>query len=340
MQINIILDPRQSADELASLGALAEANGIEGLLVSSLVQSRDPFANMTVLAKATRRLVFGPVAVNPWDTHPVRIAASLLTLNEFAAGRARIVIGGGAEALSALGIKPHRRVRAVRECVEIMKLAMSGQAVEYVGELYQAHRLQFTWASAPPPPVYVGASMPMMLRMAARVADGIMMSDMPVVLATEAIATLDAALASVDRSRDSFLTNMFSAIHLHQDRQVAVKEAKRWLVFRGIFRPNVLALFLDANEVQQVMTNEENFWAAFTAGSDQVEGVDDAVLDKLVEHVTLTGAADDVDAIIAKLKAYARVGLSHISLRLYANADATIRLIGSKILPAVRDGAR
>ena len=70
---------------------------------ASYLASRDPWSNLVAAAQATSRIGLGAIAVNPYDTHPVRIATGLLTLNEYAQGRARIVVGGGGEALQALG---------------------------------------------------------------------------------------------------------------------------------------------------------------------------------------------------------------------------------------------
>ena len=89
-----------------------------------------------------RRIGLGAIAVNPYDTHPVRIATGLLTLNEYAQGRARIVVGGGGEALQALGIRPERRVRAVGECVEILKGVTPGAPFSFHGQMYQVAELQ------------------------------------------------------------------------------------------------------------------------------------------------------------------------------------------------------
>ena len=336
MQIDVILDARASAAELAELGQLAEANGIRGVWVSSLLDSRDPFANLVPLATATERVTLGPIAVNPFDIHPVRIASSVLTLNELAGGRARIVIGGGGEALEAVGIRPHRRVRAVAECVDIIKGAASGAAVNYTGELYEVSRLQFGWCTAPPPPIFVGASQEQMLRMAARVADGSMMSDMPVRLAAQAIARLDAALGQHGKQRPAFQTNAFAAWHVYPDRKAALAEAKRWLVLRGIFRPWVLAEFLDEPDVDLVMRNAEAFWAAFQDGSDVVEGVPASVLDTMVSNLAFIGTPDTLDAVSNKLQQFAGAGLDSIALRLYANPADSIRLLGDKILPALR----
>jgi 5,10-methylenetetrahydromethanopterin reductase len=335
LKIDIILDARASAGELAELGRLAEEAGIRGVWVSSLLDSRDPFTNLSVLATVTKRLLLGPIAVNPFDMHPVRIASSLMTLNELADGRARIVIGGGGEALDAVGIKPLRRVRAVAECVDIIKAAASGEVVDYEGKLYEVHNLQFGWLHSPAPPVFVGASMDQMLRMAARVADGSMMSDMPVPLAAAAIGKLDQALDEHARRRPAFQTNAFAAWHVYDNRDRAVREARQWLVLRGIFRPWVLAEFLDADAVELVMRSVDAFWAAFRTGSHVVDGVPDDVLDAMVDNLAFVGSSEDIDKQIDKLQRFEAAGLEAMALRLYADPAASIRMIGERLLPAL-----
>ncbi|MCK6371910.1 MAG: LLM class flavin-dependent oxidoreductase [Gammaproteobacteria bacterium] len=341
MQIDVILDSRARAQDLAQLGLLAEQQGLSGVWVSSLNDSRDPFTNLSALAQATSRIALGPIAVNPFDIHPLRIASALLTLNEIAAGRARIVVGGGGEALEALGLVPHRRVRAVRECVEIMKLAASGGAVDFAGELYQVRNCRFGWLEAPAPAVYVGASQSQMLRMAAGVADGIMMSDMPPEPAEQAIATLDAALARAGRSRPGtgvpgFRTNVFIAWHVYEDEAEARREARRWLFLRGIFRPWLLASFLAPEDVQLVMASRAAFARAFVAGRDVVEGVPESVLDALVDNVTLCTTPANIERAVTRLGDLRDAGLGGVALRLYANPAASIRLIGKRVLPALR----
>jgi alkanesulfonate monooxygenase SsuD/methylene tetrahydromethanopterin reductase-like flavin-dependent oxidoreductase (luciferase family) len=336
MEIDVILDTRASAGQLAELGQLAEKNGIRGVWVSSLLDSRDPFTNLSVLAQSTSRLKLGPVAVNPYDMHPVRIASALLTLNELASGRARIVIGGGGEALDALGIKPQRRVRVVAECVEIIKAAATGNPVSLSGEIFQVSKLCLNWLQAKAPPIFVGASMQQMLGMSARVADGIMMSDMPPTLAADAIATLDRGLAKYSRSRPEFQTNCFAAWHVYEDFQEARREARRWLVLRGIFRPWLLAEFLTDKDVDLVMRSAPAFWQAFNTQSHIVEGVPDNVLDALVDNLTFTASVQELDQKIDKLREYSAAGLSGISLRLYHDPAESIRLLGERVLPALR----
>jgi alkanesulfonate monooxygenase SsuD/methylene tetrahydromethanopterin reductase-like flavin-dependent oxidoreductase (luciferase family) len=245
------------------------------------------------------------------------------------------VIGGGGEALQALGIRPERRVRAVRECVEIIRAAASGERVTYTGELFQVNNLQLRWLESAAPRILVGASQPQMLRMAAASADGIMMSDMPPGPAASAIGTLDAALAARGRRRPDFHTTVFTAWHVCADRQQAQREARRWLLLRGIFRPWLLAGFLAPDDVELVMASQPAFVKAFAAGSHVVDGVPDRILNALVDNVTISGSPDDLEPVLEKLRHLKAAGLGGVALRLYADPAASIRLIGERIVPAL-----
>ena len=93
-----------------------------------------------------------------------------------------------------------------------------------------------------------------------------MMSDMPVALAKRAIETLDASLVASGRSRPEFTTNAFTAWHVYADRQQAMREARQWLVLRGIFRPWLLREFLDETDVNLVMAQRGAFWKRIPLG--------------------------------------------------------------------------
>lgn len=91
---------------------------------------------------------------------------------------------------------------------QIIRAAASGERISYAGELFRVRNLQLRWLESAAPAIHVGASQQQMLRMAARCADGIMMSDMPPGPASQAIAILDAALAEHGRQRPAFATNV------------------------------------------------------------------------------------------------------------------------------------
>ena len=336
MKIDLILDARATAAELAELGQLAEAKGFAGIWVSSLLDGRDPFTNLALLATRTRRIALGPIAVNPWDMHPVKIAGALHTLNELSGGRARIVIGGGGEALAALALQPARRVRAVRECVELMRKASKGERFDYSGELYTVRGYGLGWLTAAAPQVYVGANMPQMLRMAGRVADGVMLSDLPLRLAQQAIETVQNAAVDAGRDARALWFSAFTAWHVYPDAAQARREARRWLLLRGLFRPWVLQEFLEPADVDRVMASQGAFTRAFVAGTHVIEGIPDRLADTLVDHLTLTASSDRLGPLVSELQRYRAAGLSSVSLRLYDEPASSIELLAREVLPALR----
>ena len=339
MHIDVILDARATPGQLAELGKLAEESGIHGVWVSSLLDSRDPFVNLTPLAQSTSEIELGVIAVNPYDIHPVKIAASLLTLNEIANGRARIVIGGGGEALQALGIQPIKRVRAVRECIEIIKQAASGKLTTYQGGMFEVNHLHLRWLDAPPPPVYSGANQPQMLRMSARVADGVMVSDLPEELCRKPMGLLNDALVGAGRDPSAYWTSVFSAWHVYEEQQAAYREARQWLLLRGIFRPWLLETFLDPEDVQRVLQSKDAFFDAFQRQQDQVDGVPEALLNKLVDRLTYVGDLGSMNAHIEHLNRYQALGFSAVALRLYRDAHASIKRLGTQVVPALNEVA-
>ena len=59
------------------------------------------------------------------------------------------------------------------------EIAARGDLLEYAGDMYSLLGYQAAWTTDDPSLVYVGATGPSMLKMAGRVADGVMMSDVP-----------------------------------------------------------------------------------------------------------------------------------------------------------------
>ncbi len=161
MRIDIILESNNSPETVLKLGKLAEEVGLGGVWVSNMNDSRDPFINFVPLAMASNRIKLGPIAVSPFELHPLKMASSLITLNEMAKGRAQIVVGAGGGTVGAMGIKPTRVVRAVRECVEIIKAAASGKPARYNGEMFKVRWYDATWIEQKPPFIYVGANGPL-----------------------------------------------------------------------------------------------------------------------------------------------------------------------------------
>lgn len=342
MKLDLVLEP-DSPTRFAELGLLAEKLGFGNVWTANHLAARDPFMSFMPLAAQSRSVGMGPVAISPYETHPVKIAAQLGTLNEQAPGRARVVIGGGGGSVIGMGLKPGRRtmmprmVRAVREAVELVRGAVSGHPGDYQGEIFQVQGYQAGWAANPPPLIYVGASKPQMLKMAGRVASGVMMSDVTLPRIEESMAVLRASLSDNGRDESAFpISNLYSW-HVSEDEQAARAEARAKLFVRGMLEYWYVSPFLDDKECVQVEDSFLAFAKAYATNSSNIEGVPDALVDKLVDNLTFTGGLSDIDVFIEQLLAFKSAGLTEFAIRLYDNPEYSMNLLAERVMPVLWD---
>jgi len=335
VRIDLILQPHHSVAEMTRLGKLAESYGLAAVWVPNNIQSLDPFVSFVPLAQQTTRLRMGPIAVSPFELHPLRMANLLLTLNELAGGRATIVVGGGGGTLEAMGMKPKRMVRAVRECVEILKQAASRKPGGYKGEIFPIHWMDTSWVTAPTPPVYVGANGPQMLAMAARVADGIMLSDITPDRVRRCREIIDPILRERGLEPATFPLNNFWAWHVKPSREEAEREARIYLTVRGTIWDPYIHDVVDPEEAKVVLAHSRSFITAYQQRSPDVEGVSDSILKKIVDAGVSASPLAEIDREIDRFRQFERAGLNQIALCLYDDPEASIRVIGERVIPAL-----
>ncbi|MGI9290020.1 MAG: LLM class flavin-dependent oxidoreductase [Gammaproteobacteria bacterium] len=337
MDIDIVLDSHLPAKELAELGVLAEENGIRCLWNASYLEGKDPFCNMVPLAMATSRIKIAPMALNGYEMHPYRMAMSLMTLNEFASGRVETMIGGGGEVVMSLDMPFNKRVRYVREAVEFVKGATTQRPFSYDGELFRIKDYNPTWPEAEPPFVYAAANLPQTLSMAAKAADGAFMSDLSPGLAKGAIDAVHSRMDEIGRDKSSFRFNNFMTMYVYDDLAEARHEARRWIGYRAIFREYMMREFMDADEFQQILDHIPQIYAMAPKNESYVEGLDDELLERTIDHLTMTGTPDDLDKIIEHLLEYKALGMTEVCIELKKHKVKNLKLLGERIIPALKD---
>jgi 5,10-methylenetetrahydromethanopterin reductase len=336
MDIDLILEPDRSPGEIKELGLEAERLGVRTLWASNYSSARDVFLSLVPLAQATRRIGIGVLVVSPWEMHPLKIANSLLTLNEYAGGRAQIVISGGGEWCATMSTAHPRRVRAVQETVEIIRRGAAGKPLTYKGELYRAFGYNPSWARDTPPLVYVGASKRQMMRMAAATADGAMMSDVTLHYIANLVAIARERLAERGEPERKFRLSNFWAWHVKKDRESSMREARRELILRGWLVRYHLEPFLTPEECDLVEKHKNAFLTAYNDRSGDIRGVPPALVEKLIDNFTCAGDLSTIDRHVATLKRFADSGLTEIALRLHDDPMDGIRMVGERVIPALR----
>ena len=333
MDIDIILNEFASPQEAAELGLLAESLGVRGVWSSNYAWSRDPFLTLAPLADQSSRIRLGPLAVSPYELHPLKMANLLYGLNEMSRGRAMITVGGGGAVLQGIGMKRERMVRAVRECLEILKTDVREKPLNYTGELYKVYGFKAEWATDTPPLIYVGSNHPQTRRLSAKLADGLMTSDFCVPLMKDFIEHTHADLAAAGRSPKDFRINNFWAWHIKEDAAASMREARRELILRGYLGEQYFRPFLSDDEIQLMLANFQPFLDAFMKGTDVIEGVPEDLVNKMIENISFAGGLDAIDKAIATLNEFADIGLTEIALRVHDDPADAIRLIGEQVIP-------
>ena len=341
MRIHFIFEP-DSPQRFRELGLLAEQLGFDAVWAPNILSARDPFLAFSLLARDSRTVRMGPVAISPFELHPLKMANSLLTLSELSGGRANLVIGGGGGTMIGMGLKPDRRathprmIRGVRECVEFLRATSPTTPLTFSGELFQVQNYLPDWATAPVPRLYVAANRPQMLKLAAELADGVMLSDISLHQIGATVTTLREGLSSRGSgfSRDLAINNLL-AWHVKPDRAAAYAEARRKLWVRGIWERARNAPFVDVAACDLIEQNLPGLALAYQRGEDPLGVVPKNILNALVDGLTLTGDSKHLTPIIDELLAFRRAGVTEVGLRLYGDPEAAIRLVAEGVAAAL-----
>jgi 5,10-methylenetetrahydromethanopterin reductase len=157
----------RSVDAFAADVKRAEALGWDAALQpDSQLRRRDTYVLLAAAARATERIMLGPLLANPVNRHPTVTASSIATIDELAPGRVLLGWGVGDTAVRLAGLRP-ARVKELEASTRLMRALLDGAEVD-VGAAQPArlphHR---------PVPIWIAAGGPRTLRMAGGVADGV-----------------------------------------------------------------------------------------------------------------------------------------------------------------------
>mgnify|MGYP001404945922 FL=1 len=346
MDIEIILEPDLHPNEIAEIAVKAEEYGVRAIWSSNYHQNWDAFMSLVPAAQKTSKILLGPLAISPFEMHPLKMANSLLTLNEMSEGRAIIAVGAGGGTLGAMGEKPFRIIRAVREAVEIIIMASEKKLnIKYEGEIFKVTRpfMQgFTWAKTDRPKVYTCSTEEQMLRLGGQYADGLQMSDVALPMLDEAMKNIQVGLSKREQSVEDFRIGNFWAWHIKKDREESMKEARRELIFRGsLLPPFSLHHFLTDEEAQIVIDNynagpNNEFAKAYISRSGVIENVPEELVNKLIDDLSSAGDMRDINKELERFYQFKEAGMTDLSIRLFDDPWDGLKMIGEKVLPALK----
>lgn len=226
--------------------AAAESVGFDG--VWSTEVSRDPFLPLMVAADRTTSLRIGTAIAVAFARSPMTMATAANDLNTFSQGRFVLGLGSQIQAhierrFSMPWSSPAERMREYIEALQaIWRSWQTGEKLDFRGTHY-THTLMtpmFTPEPAPhgPPPVMVAAVGSHMTRVAAEVADGVLVHGFttPRYLREVTMPIVESGLATSGRHRSQFTISYPGLVATgHDDRSLhhAVDQVRRQIAFYG-----------------------------------------------------------------------------------------------------------
>ena len=175
MRIGVYLSalPPQPLERIVEQARALEQRGLDLLWIGQLYDY-DALTLAALLGRETQRIALGTWVVPTYPRHPAAMAQQALTAQ--AASRDRLVLGIGLSHRvvieKRLGLDFSRPVRHMREYLEVLLPLLRGEPVAHDGQRFRV-RPSLDVPGAKAPPVLVGALGPQMLRLCARLADGV-----------------------------------------------------------------------------------------------------------------------------------------------------------------------
>jgi probable F420-dependent oxidoreductase len=166
--------PNSDVRETCGLARLAEALGYSDAWAAE-TSGPDAFSVASAVGVSTTTLRIG-IAIAPVFTRPpALIAMSALAAQQACRGRFVLGLGASSEVIVSrwMGERYEMPVVRVRETVEAVRQALSGDKVRYDGKTVAVRGFKLDQPPSIPVPIYLAALGPRMLELAAEVGDGV-----------------------------------------------------------------------------------------------------------------------------------------------------------------------
>jgi 5,10-methylenetetrahydromethanopterin reductase len=144
-------------------------------------EARGVFATLAAVALSTKRIPVGLGITSPYRRHPTVQASEACAIDELSGGRFIMGLGAGKVGLNYLEQvnKSRPAVRLHRESIEIFRKIVQGDAFAYEGELYASQMPAIAAerrGHRPSIPLYIGATGPLMQKLAGEISDGLLLA--------------------------------------------------------------------------------------------------------------------------------------------------------------------
>ena len=172
--VHLPVAAQPSIDDIVGFARRAEAGGYRRAWLPE-TWGRDAPSTLAAIAERTDEIGVGPSILNVYSRSPALVGQTAATLQELSGGRLRLGVGPSGPAVIEgwHGQSFEQPLRRTREYVEIVRAVLSGETVDYAGELFTLGGFRLR-CDPPETPVGIDAAGmgPKSVELAGRFADG------------------------------------------------------------------------------------------------------------------------------------------------------------------------
>jgi 5,10-methylenetetrahydromethanopterin reductase len=330
IKFDIIFAAECDLKTLTNIAKQAERYGFDTVWAGDNSYIRDYAVCLTYMAQATKRIGIGLAVTNPYLRHPFKSALAVASINEVSEGRAKFGIGAGShETMKSFGYDWDRPAQRIADMITAVRPFLRGENVTFKTDTMMVDGVKACMPLLGPIPIYVGCRRPVMMRMAGRVADGVLLNNVPVEYLPYAISRLRNGTESAGRDLDAFDVGNLNVFSVSEDREEARERVRIQLPidFISISERELESVGLGLGDVIQIrMALKRQFPEDFVKASR-------FVTDYMVEKFSVSGTPEDC---VRRIKDYVKAGVTRILLGLSTNTvdkpEETIKLAGESIL--------
>jgi F420-dependent oxidoreductase-like protein len=268
------------------------------------------FTSMADLVHETKQIKIGAGIANIYSRTPALIASSVATLDERSDGRIMLGLGpSGANVIESWhGVPFEKPLQRTREYIEIIRMILRGEKLQYQGEIFQLERgfkLRFKPFRADLP-IYVAAMGPKNVIQTGELADGVLPVHWPSTRWSDLREQLDEGSRKVGRAVHSvaiapYITWIPLSEHAtEEERHAAYLKAASPLAYyigrMGVYYAQMLTRNGFGEDVQKVRDGWQRGMKAAI----------EAVSPRLIDATTVIGTAQEC---VAKLDMWATSGV-------------------------------
>lgn len=326
MKFGITLKPDVSVERIVNLTRLGEEAGFSyGWMFDSHMLWKECYPLLTLMAANTRRMRLGTCVTNP-AVRDITVTASLFaTLNLISGGRMELGIGRGDSSRRVLGKKP-TTLEHLEDSVRVFRELNAGREVQLDGT-----PTRLTWASGVPR-VWIAAYGPKALKLAGRVADGVILQFADPDLIEWCLGPVREGAREAGRDPAGIEVMAAAPVWVSEDLKLC-RERVRW--FPALVSNHVMDLIAryKPEDLPPALTSYVRSRGGYDYQHHCEVGSDNAafVSDEVVDRFCLVGPAE---AHRRKLEALRGVGVTQFNIYLMCGEEEkTVEDYQREILP-------